>query len=327
MNTVVELTFNHYNQSVLIKRKNTLNYFKNFFAKIRKLFGTIVKINEHFDEIKINQGVILSNLNKNKATNNLKDYEFKVFSQWGEDGIIQHLTQSIEIKNKTFIEFGVEDFFESNCRFLLMKDDWKGFVIDGSTKNIAKLTQSYFYWKHHLNALDEFITKDNINNLLDNSGFEEDLGILSIDIDGNDYYILEAINKFKPRILICEYNPVFGGTRKITIPYQPDFYRTNSHYSNLYWGASLAAMTYLADNKGYSLVGTNTAGNNAFYVRKDLINNKVNILSVEAAYSSSNCRESRDEKGNLSYITGDMRLDAIKGLPVFNVETLSIEVI
>ena len=86
-------------------------------------------------------------------------------------------------------------------------------------------------------------------------------------------------------------------------------------------------MTYLADNKGYSLVGTNTAGNNAFYVRKDLINNKVNILSVEAAYSSSNYRESRDEKGNLSYITGDMRLDAIKGLPVFNVETLSIEVI
>jgi hypothetical protein len=208
-----------------------------------------------------------------------------------------------------------------------MKDDWRGFVLDGSSKSIRKLMRSYFYWKHHLIALDEFITKDNINNLLGQSGFEEDLGILSIDLDGNDYFILEAINKFKPRILICEYNPIFGEMRKITIPYQPDFYRTNSHYSNLYWGASLAAMTHLADNKGYSLVGTNSAGNNAFYVRKNLINKKVNILSVEEAYSSSNYRESRDENGNLSYITAEERLNVIKGLPVFNVETQSIEVI
>jgi len=303
-----------------------MNYLKKTIKKLRQALFSISKIEEHFDEVKINQGKILSLLNESKATSNLKDYEFKVFSQWGEDGIIQHLTKSIEIKNKTFIEFGVEDFFESNCRFLLMKDDWKGFVIDGSKSNIQRLKNSYFYWKHHLNAVDKFITKENIEDILATSGFENDLGILSIDLDGNDFFILEAINNFHPRILICEYNPYFGGHRKITIPYQADFYRTIAHHSNLYWGASLAAMTYLADKKGYSLVGTGTfGGSNAFYVRNDLLNEKVKVLSVEAAYSPSNSRESRDEEGNLTFITGDKRLEVIKGLPVYEVEKKIIE--
>ena len=302
-----------------------MNYLKKATARLKQALSTVANISQRFDEIKINQGIILSSLNDGRTTKNLKDYEFKVFSQWGEDGIIQHLTKSIEIKNKTFIEFGVEDFFESNCRFLLMKDDWKGFVIDGSTSNIQRLKNSYFYWKHHLNSVDKFITKENIEDILAASGFEEDLGILSIDLDGNDFFILEAIKNFKPRILICEYNPVFGAGRKITIPYQADFYRTKIHHSNLYWGASLAAMTYLADKKGYALVGTNAAGNNAFYVRKDLLNDKVEVLSVEAAYSPSNYRESRDEYGNLSYVTANKRLDMIKGLPVYEVEKQAAE--
>ena len=282
-------------------------------------------MNERFVEIKINQGIILSSLNESKITNNLKNYEFKVFSQWGEDGIIQYLIKSIEIKNKTFIEFGVEDFFESNCRFLLIKDDWKGFCIDGSKAKIQNLKNSYFYWKHHIEAVDKFITKENIEDILATSGFAKDLGILSVDLDGNDYFILEAIISFRPRILICEYNSLFGSSRKISIPYQADFQRTNAHHSNLYWGASLAAMTYCAHNKGYSLVGTNTAGINAFYVRNDLLNNNVQVLSVEEAYSSSNYRESRDEYGNLSYITSDRKLELIKGFPVFEVEKQIIE--
>jgi hypothetical protein len=302
-------------------------YLKKAMTRFRQALATMANINLRFDEIKINQGTILSTLNASKTTKNLKEYEFKVFSQCGEDGIIQYLTKSIEIKNKTFIEFGVEDFFESNCRFLLMKDDWKGFVIDGSAVNIRRLKNSYFYWKHHLDAVDRFITKENINAILAVSEFEEDLGILSIDLDGNDYYVLDAIENFKPRILICEYNPVFGGSRKITSPYQENFYRTNMHHSNLYWGASLAAMTYLANKKRYSLVGTNTASNNAFYVRNDLLNDKVEVLSVEVAYSPSNYRESRDEQGSLTYITADKRMDVIKGLPVFEVEKQTIELI
>ena len=107
------------------------------FNRLGAVPATIVrllKIDRDLDAIKINQGRILSALNAQKKSSRLIDYEFRVFSQWGEDGIIQFLVSNLNIKNKTFIEFGVEDFSESNCRFLLMKDNWSGFVIDGSMK-------------------------------------------------------------------------------------------------------------------------------------------------------------------------------------------------
>lgn len=157
------------------------------------------------------------------------------------------------------------------------------------------------------------------------SGFEADLGILSVDLDGNDYYVLDAISFFKPRILICEYNSVFGATRKVSVPYDPNFIRTNAHSSTLYWGASLSAMTHIAAAKGYSLVGTNMASCNAFYVRDDLLNDRVLARTVEQVYAPSAYRESRDEQGNLTYLTAENRLAAIKGLPVFNIEKNAIE--
>jgi hypothetical protein len=285
------------------------------------------KIEQKFDEIKINQGAIFSTINENKKSLNLRDYEFKIFSQWGEDGIIQHLIKSIEIKNKNFIEFGVEDFFESNCRFLLMNNDWKGFVIDANKSNILRLKNSYFYWKHHIVAIEKFITRENINEILEMSGFDQDLGILSIDLDGNDYFVLENINKFRPRILICEFNSVFGLTRKVSIPYDPKFLRNEAHYSNLYWGASLPALIYLANKKGYAFVGTNSAGCNAFFVRKDLLNEKIEVVTADKIYFQSNYRESRDKFGSLSYISSEKRIDEIKGMPVYEVEKQAYEFI
>jgi len=295
--------------------------------EISQLVSTILSIDEKFDEIKINQGLILTLMHERQAAKNLMDYEFKIFSQWGEDGIIQHLCKSVAIKNRTFIEFGVECFFESNCRFLQMKDNWSGFVMDGSLENIRKLKSSYFYWKYDLQAIAAFVTRENINDLLAQSGFDEDLGILSIDLDGNDYHILDAITHFKPRILICEYNSVFGEVRKISIPYDAAFNRTRGHYSNLYFGASLAAITHLANIKGYSLVGTNSAGGNAFFVRNDLVTDKVTAVTSAEAYFPSHLRESRDAKGHLTHVAGSERLKVIQGLPVLNVETGTIEIL
>jgi hypothetical protein len=280
-----------------------------------------------FDQIKMNQGKILTRLHRGGSSTRLQDYEFKVFSQWGEDGIIQRLIEVVKLEQRTFIEFGVEDFFESNCRFLMMNDNFRGFVMDGSVDNVATCKNSYFYWKHALQARQAFITRDNINQLLAESGFGVDLAILSVDLDGVDYWVAESIERFTPRILIHEYNSVFGSQRKISVPYDASFQRSKKHFSNLYWGASLAALTYQANKKGYSLVGTNSAGCNAFYVRNDLVTDKLQVLSAEQAYTESAYRESRDAAGNLTYASGPDRLKAIAGLPVINVETGAEEVL
>lgn len=233
----------------------------------------------------------------------LNDAEFKVFSQWGEDGIIQWLIKKIPIKNKTFIEFGVEDYEESNTRFLLMNNNWSGMIIDGSEEAINHVKNTNWFWRYDLKAIAKFITRENICSLLEESGFDEDLGILSVDIDGNDYWILQQITNYKPRILICEYNAVFGYDRAVSIPYKEDFYRTEAHYSNLYWGASLQAFVYAAKEKGYTLVGTNSNANNAFFIRNDL------LKYIDFDYSSINLpeqkyREARNKEGKISLISG-----------------------
>ncbi len=288
---------------------------------------TLSNLSDKIDDLKILQGTILAKLNQNTGSSRLSDYEFKVFSQFGEDGIIQFLTQSIAIPHKTFIEFGVGDFMESNCRFLLMKDNWKGFVLDSSAENINSLIRNNIYWKYHLGSRIAHVTRDNINELLDLSGFDRDLGILSVDIDGVDYYVVEAVSSYKPRILILEYNAVFGGSRKISVPYSPDFNRTEAHHSNLYAGASLSAMNFLAEKLGYALVGSNLIGNNAFFVREDLLNERVRKRTVSDVFASSNLRESRNELGQLTFLDGDRRIEAIQGMPIFNVETGEIEVL
>jgi len=273
------------------------------------------------DDIKFGQGQVLSALQAQQTPEKLEDTEFKVFSQWGEDGIIQFLTRFVPIKNKTFVEFGVEDFAESNCRFLLVKDDWRGFVLDGSEAHIRRLRQTPHYARHQLDAITAFVTRENINDLLRKSGFEEELGILSIDIDGNDYHVLQAIDSFKASILICEYNAVFGGDRAITVPYDPAFQRTRKHHSNLYFGASLAAITHLAAEKGYTLVGTNSNRVNAFFVRNDLMNDVLRGMRARHVYQPSRVRESRDQLGKLTFLSNEERLRLIRGMPVVNVLT------
>ena len=279
------------------------------------------KVEIALEEVKIAQGVILSELNKAKTSRRLQDFEFKVFSQWGEDGSSQRLVGVVPIKNKTFIEFGIEDFSESNCRFLMMKDNWSGFVIDGSESNIAELKRSYYFPQYDLEAVSAFVTRENIDEYLRASGVSDDLGILSIDLDGNDFHILNAIHSVTPRILICEYNAIFGPSRKITVPYDKSFRRTQKHHSNLYYGASLAAIAELAARKGYLLVGTNSAGNNSFFVREDLMSEQLEALTVDEAFTLSKFREARDVDGKLTYLSGNKRSDLIRSLPVINVAT------
>lgn len=271
-------------------------------------------------------GRLLSETVKSKKKlNSLSEVEFKVFSQWGDDGIIQWLINNLEFPNKTFVEFGVENYRESNTRFLMMNDNWSGLVMDGSKKNVAQIINSEYFWKYELSAKAVFIGADNINNLLSSSGFEREVGILHIDLDGNDYWIWKKINVIAPIVVILEYNSLFGMDRAVTTPYDKSFFRTNAHYSNLYFGASLPALNQLSVDKGYSFIGCNSAGNNAYFVRTDKLNDVVKETSLENGYVISRFRESRDKEGRLTYLTGSARTEVIKGLLVYNIKTNLVE--
>jgi hypothetical protein len=231
----------------------------------------------------------------------LSDAEFRVFSQFGEDGIIQYLISRVPIENDVFVEFGVEDYTESNTRFLVANDNWRGLIMDGGTSHIEFLHTNNLGWRHTVEARSLFITRDNINAAISGAGITGDIGILSVDIDGNDYWVLEAIDVVKPRILICEYNSTFGPDAAVSVPYDPEFYRTRAHSSNLYWGASLAAFCLAAERKGMAFVGSNSAGNNAFFVRRDLLGD-LKPLTAAQGWVDARFRESRDPQGKLTYL-------------------------
>lgn len=275
--------------------------------------------------MQLGQGRLLSEINTATSSADLNASEFRVFSQFGEDGLIQRLVRLVAIPNRTFIEFGVENFAESNCRFLMMNDNWHGYVMDGSERQIAAIRGLPDIWKFDLEARAAFVTRENVNALLAASGFDADLGLLSIDVDGNDYWILDAISAMKPRLLVVEYNALFGSTRNITVPYDAGFAKQKAHHSGLYFGASLGALAVLAAQKGYSLVATESSGVNAFFVRNDVLGDELRARSVAEAFHDTNVRQSRGPDGKLDYLNAANRAKAIRGMPVVNVETGMVE--
>ena len=213
------------------------------------------------DRYIVSQSLLLGRLLSEKVCNiqdiqSLPDVEFKVFSQFGDDGIIQYLINKLQIKNRTFVEFGVSDYFESNTRFLLLKDNWSGLIMDGSDYNINFIKKSDYYWRHDLTAVSNFVTRENINDLILQNEYKGEIGLLHVDLDGNDYWVWEKIDVVDPILVIMEYNSVFGPERNISVPYQENFVRTKAHSSNLYWGASLGALCNLAEKKGYYFIGS-----------------------------------------------------------------------
>lgn len=257
----------------------------------------------------------------------LREYGFKVYSQWDEDGIIQYLIKRIPIENKIFVEFGVENYEESNTRFLLKNNDWTGLVIDGNKKNIDFIRTDNIYWQHTLEAVHSFITKENINTTIATYIKKEDIGVLSIDIDGNDYWIWKEISCIRPRIVIAEFNNLFGKDLAVTVPYKKDFFRTKEHFSNLYFGCSLKAFVHLAAQKNYIFVGCNSKCMNAFFVRKDL-SNYIEEKSIGQEFSFTTIRESKSADGKLNFMsdrTAQLKLMSDKLL--YNVESEKLQTV
>jgi hypothetical protein len=257
-----------------------------------------------------------------ESIRSLQDVEFKVFSQWGEDGIIDWLIERAAIPTRlhTFVEFGVEAYRQANTRFLMENRNWRGLIMDGSSTLVETLKEDPLYWQYSLTAKSAFVTRENINGLLIESGFSGEIGLLSIDVDGNDYWIWEAISVTQPIICVCEYNALFGDLHAISVPYEEQFTRGLSHFSHLYFGASIAALRALAARRGYRFLGTTMAANDAFFIREDYASCFDNAL-MEVIALPSKTRESRDAAGKLSYIGGLDRFEIISDLPVIKTET------
>lgn len=300
---------------------------KRITKKLNSVINELNSLHTKGNLAKMLQASILSQFNISNTANilnNIQLAEFKVFSQWKDDGIIQFLVDYLTPDNKTFIEFGVENYTESNTRFLLMNNNWTGLILDGTEGNIKDVQQQEIYWQYNLTAATAFITAENINDLIEQHGFSGETGLLHIDIDGNDYWVWKAISVISPIIVIVEYNSVFGEKNSWTIPYKPDFNRTDAHYSNLYFGSSLLSLYDLAKEKGYTFIGSNSNGNNAYFIRNDKMQG-LKPTTVKEGYVRSQFRESRDRNGNLNYLSGEYRLKEINGMEVYNTRTKNLE--
>jgi hypothetical protein len=287
--------------------------------RLRKL-GELMTVTDEVDSLRAQVGRLQAAHLAGLAPADVRAAEFKVFSQFGEDGIIQHLLRHVPIENDVFVEFGVADYSESNTRFLLVNDNWRGLILDGGADHQAFLRRTGLDWRHHIDAVSAFIDRDNIDGLIREADISGDIGLLSIDLDGNDLWVLERISVVSPRILVVEYNATFGPEAAVTVPYDAGFQRTAAHSSNLYWGASIAALEIVARGRGYTLVAGNKAGNNVFFVRDDVLGELVRLSAAEA-WAPSRFRESRGSDGELTYVADrDERLRIIRDMPLWDVE-------
>ena len=217
-------------------------------------------------------------------------YELRVYSQNGEDGILLYIFSKIGVTNRTFVEFGVGEGKQCNTANLCLNLGWRGLMMDSSRPHVYSALR---YYRHlgkgaaDVKILHCNVTAENINSTLLQNGLGGDIDLLSIDIDGNDYWVWKAIDAIAPRVVVIEYNPLLGHTQSLTVKYDPNFDRFGIHSSGIHHGASLAAMERLGSTKGYTLVGCDSSGVNAFFVRRDLARGKISAVSPEDAYYPS----------------------------------------
>ena len=302
--------------------------FKIFcFTVIQFLVRLIKKIKLDiyaFDKIMFCVGEVQISQNKNKyeEVSDLNEIEVKIFSQNGEDGIIDYLINKLKLNTKNFVEIGVGNYRESNTRFLYNKYHPKGLVVDFIDDMEKKVKPFVNLWKGDLRICNKQINSENILHTL-NQNCDYKIDIFSIDIDSIDYWIIEKLNKRISKIFVAEYNPVFGSEIEVTVPNISGFERNKYHYSNLCYGMSLRALINLMDKKGYYFIGTNLQKINAFFILKDFKKEEffknIEIKSLDN-YTNSNIRDSRDENYKLSYLSGDKKIKEIQECKVINLK-------
>jgi hypothetical protein len=201
----------------------------------------------------------------------LRDAEMRFYSQSGEDGILQLLLAAVGAETRRTVEICAGDGVECNSANLIVNHGWTGLLVDGGEELVTRGRRFYesgaetWYWPPALRQA--WVTRDTVNQLVHDAGFAGDVDVLTIDLDGVDYWIWEALDSVRSRIVVTEYNAGWGPDEARTVPYSDSF---AWEMGSQYFGASLAAMISMGERKGYRFVGTNGYGFNAFFVREDL---------------------------------------------------------
>lgn len=217
----------------------------------------------------------------------LKMAEAKIYSQFGEDGILLSIFSKINSKAHSFVEIGISNGVESNAANFAINLEWGGLFIDSSIDSINEARNYFINQKlldsSKLKLVATLVTPRNINTLLKTNRVGREIDLLSIDIDGNDYWVWKALKSTHPRVVIIEYNASYG-LRSVSSVYSKHFDRYKKHPSGLYHGASLTALTKLAHSKGYILAGCESHGANAIFVRKDVAIKKIDEMKPSEAF-------------------------------------------
>lgn len=201
----------------------------------------------------------------------LNRHEYQVYSQNGEDGIIEEIFARLGETDRVFVEIGVQDGLECNSTYLLLKG-WSGYWIDADRACVAAIRSKFApaIDRQRLKLRQAFVTAENVERVLEQDGVPTEFDLLVIDIDGNDYWVWKALNRFRPRVVVIEYNALFPRHVRWVMKYDPaHVWGGTSHFN-----ASLKSLELLGASKGYCLVGCNFHGVNAFFVRDDLVGDK-----------------------------------------------------
>ena len=295
---------------------------------INKILSKILQLdnNYFFESQKILIGQMATSISTMNKSNSkmLWDYEVKVFSQWGEDGILDFLCSELEIIKPRMLELGAGNFTECNSRFLAENLNASVVAVDSREDLIPTIKSMNIFWRTSVLPLKMWITPITIKDIENESrNFLDQIDIISLDIDGNDYWVAQEINFKDVRIVVVEYNPIFGSEAAVTIPREDDFDRTRAHYSNLYYGVSLRAWIKFFKEIDFRFVGSNRAGNNAFFV----LENETSKLSVKlpeidnlSLFVDWRVRESRNKRGELTSLSMKDGRALISDLPLIDLE-------
>lgn len=208
------------------------------------------------------------------ALPSLNEVEFRAFSQNGEDGILLYIFSLIGVHSGTCVEICAGDGIQCNTANLILNHGWNGLLVDGSEDNVSKGVRFYSSHPDTFSFPPKFVhawvDREGINDLIQDNGFSGDVDLLSLDLDGVDYWIWDAIEVISPKVVVAETQCIWGANRSVTVPYRRDFRSPLVNGFGVYSGASLPAFARLAKRKGYRLVGSQALGFNAFFIRNDL---------------------------------------------------------